>query len=98
MKRFILLLTSILLTYVSYAQELDFFDFIENLDCNISMAGFEEKYDNIINQNITFNSQLTDTTYSEALESLSATMDSIRIQNNMFNLHNLKIGMTSRMF
>lgn len=92
MKRFVLLLTSIVLSYVSYAQELDFFDFIENLDCNISMADFEEKYDNIINQNITSNSQLTDTTYSEALESLSATMDSIRIKNNMFNLHNLKIG------
>ena len=92
MKRFVLLLTSIVLTYVSYAQELDFFDFIENLDCNISMADFEEKYDNIINQNITSNSQLTDSTYSEALESLSATMDSILIKNNMYNLHDLKIG------
>lgn len=92
MKRFILLLTSIGLTYTSYAQELDFFDFIENLDCNISVADFEEKYENIINQNIIPNSQLTDSTYSEAFESLSKTMDSIRIKNNMYNLHNLKIG------
>ena len=92
MKRFILLLTSIGLTYASYAQELDFFDFIENLDCNISMAGFEEKYDNIINQSIMPDSQLTDSTYSEALESLYETMDSIRIKNNIYNLHNLKIG------
>lgn len=92
MKRFILLLTSIGLTYASYAQELDFFDFIENLDCNISVADFEEKYGNIINQSIMPNSQLTDSTYSEAFESLSETMDSIRIKNNMYNLHNLKIG------
>ena len=89
MKRFILLLTSIVLTSASYAQELDFFDFIENLDCNISMANFEEKYDNIINQNTISN---LDSTYSEAMESISETMDSILIKNNMYNLHNLKIG------
>ena len=92
MKRFILLLASFVLTYVSYAQKLDFFNFIENLDCNIPMADFEEKYENIINRNFIFSSQRSDSTYSEASESIYKTMDSIMIKNNMYNLHNLRIG------
>lgn len=92
-----MLIAAIVSTIGIQAQTVDFFDFIENFDWNISRDDFESRYNNIIEENNIEKPQLSDTStvsgkLQQALYEWRKTDRDWCIQNGIYSLHNLCIG------